>query len=543
MSTFELFEYGLVVVIIGLQGWFFLRTRTAILTYQAAIPDVSAFRLRTSRLVEDDLKTVSVGTLLDQLPQYEARARAGGAASRQLVRAHLFQRYQQQGLQGLPVETVRARVDLIMQETSDDEIEQIISDNNLLTDSKLVEISLLGVDPDADTPTMTTIQRAINTYLIRNKGAVSDFNLLRDIIQRNLDVLEEEITLTTPIPVYLGLVGTMLGIIIGLFALPDISSESFLNGNGIDSLLGGVKIAMIASAVGLMLTVITNGWLFKGAKTKVERRKNDFYTFLQTELLPILSQSVNAGVVSLNRSLDVFGAKFGTDIDKLNTLMKRNYESVMAQQSALKALKDMDVTTIAQFNVQVLGELRQSLSALERLAAAFKHTDEFAANARALVERTQDVVGLADRIGQVVDNAQSLQLYLNGHFQELENRGDLIKNTVTSFDQLVSREIRGLEEHIQERMAAVKDIKIDEDAWMQRAMRENQTALSNLRYLQPLSDTTVANASQQRATADTLRQLSTQTDRTNALLTQLLAEQRNRSFRRQVARLFGQKID
>lgn len=50
------------------------------------------------------------------------------------------------------------------------------------------------------------IENSINTYLIKNKGAVSDFNLIKDIVERNCDAVESEIESVTPLPLYLGLV-------------------------------------------------------------------------------------------------------------------------------------------------------------------------------------------------------------------------------------------------------------------------------------------------------------------------------------------------
>ena len=38
---------------------------------------------------------------------------------------------------------------------------------------------------------------------------------MKDIIDRNCDSVEEEIQALIPIPIYLGLVGTMLGILVG----------------------------------------------------------------------------------------------------------------------------------------------------------------------------------------------------------------------------------------------------------------------------------------------------------------------------------------
>src|SRR5690554_6047630 len=95
----------------------------------------------------------------------------------------------------------------------------------------------------------------INNYLIKNKGAVGDFNLIKDIVDRSLDVEEEEISGNLPLPLYLGLFGTMLGIIISLV---NISLQTSGNEDSelIKILLSGVKISMIASAIGIVYTGI-----------------------------------------------------------------------------------------------------------------------------------------------------------------------------------------------------------------------------------------------------------------------------------------------
>ena len=60
------------------------------------------------------------------------------------------------------------------------------------------------------------IKESINTYLLRNKGAASDFHLIKDIVERNCDAAEDEVATELPMPLYLGLMGTMVGIIIGI---------------------------------------------------------------------------------------------------------------------------------------------------------------------------------------------------------------------------------------------------------------------------------------------------------------------------------------
>ena len=60
------------------------------------------------------------------------------------------------------------------------------------------------------------ILRSINNYLANNKGNVSDFHLMKDIVDRNCDSVEEEINTQIPVPLYLGLIGTMTGILVGI---------------------------------------------------------------------------------------------------------------------------------------------------------------------------------------------------------------------------------------------------------------------------------------------------------------------------------------
>lgn len=65
-------------------------------------------------------------------------------------------------------------------------------------------------------PILSQIIGAINMYLRKNKGAASDFLLIKDVVERYCDAKEEEITTQQPVPLYLGLTGTIIGIIVGI---------------------------------------------------------------------------------------------------------------------------------------------------------------------------------------------------------------------------------------------------------------------------------------------------------------------------------------
>src|SRR5690554_1825544 len=179
---------------------------------------------------------------------------------------------------------------------------------------KKITISLIETTGKVSEP-FKDIIHAINNYLLRNKGAISDFNLIKDIVDRNIDNEEDAISSNLPIPLYLGLMGTMLGIILGLIGMPSLSESAGDNATmvGVDALLAGVKIAMIASVVGLCFTTI-NSFVFYHFRQKTEREKNNFFTFIQTHLLPILSRNTASSLQTLQTNLLKFNDGFSKNM-------------------------------------------------------------------------------------------------------------------------------------------------------------------------------------------------------------------------------------
>ena len=122
----------------------------------------------------------------------------------------------------------------------------------ILTDEETGTVR--GIRANHSNTTMSVIVSSINKYLDNNQNSVSDFHLIKDIIDRNCDADEEEIQTQVPMPMYFGLMGTMAGILVGV-AMLVISGgvNTLISGTGgatagvtgIDSLLGGVALAMV----------------------------------------------------------------------------------------------------------------------------------------------------------------------------------------------------------------------------------------------------------------------------------------------------------
>lgn len=221
-----------------------------------------------------------------------------------------------------------------------------------------------------------SIINSINKYLGNNSGSEIDFGLLKDAIDRHCDSVENDISTQIPLPLYLGLVGTMAGVILGLWDLLDSEAISALMGSssdqiktsdaagGINALLEGVAWAMSASICGILLTTI-GSILFKSCKLKEENGKNSFLAWMQSELLPELPSNTSQAMNNLVRNLNKFNATFAENSSNLGDKLKAVNESYAIQADVIKAVHDMDVTKMANANVKVLQELNECTDKLK----------------------------------------------------------------------------------------------------------------------------------------------------------------------------------
>ena len=103
------------------------------------------------------------------------------------------------------------------------------------------------------------VVRTLNEYLRENSDQVSDYHLMKDVVDRNREVAESEIETLIPFTQYVGLVGTMIGIFFGVVVLVFFGGlQKLMSGSieslaesGVTELLGGVAIAVLTSAIGL----------------------------------------------------------------------------------------------------------------------------------------------------------------------------------------------------------------------------------------------------------------------------------------------------
>lgn len=312
--------------------------------------------------------------------------------------------------------------------------------------------SLNYSDDETSKNILDNILDSINNYLKRNKGAVADFNLIKDITDRNIDALEEEISTMLPVPLYLGLAGTMGGIIIGLLFMPEAGGEEFLAGKGIDTLIGGVKIAMSSTLAGIMLTILNSSISYKKSKVILERRKNDFFSFLQTELLPILTENSASSIYALDRNLKGFNRQFKDNTKEFGLIMNSAGNSLKTQEKLFEKISNSGLQEMATHNLELLTGFEKTSASLVRFKLYLDQINFITENSTNLLEKTGRLLENSDNINDIIETIKTnvresnhILKFIESHFSEIEKRNDVFLNAVSDIDSILIKSLENLQ--------------------------------------------------------------------------------------------------
>lgn len=142
----------------------------------------------------------------------------------------------------------------------------------------------------------------LNYYFSKSGGAAS-VGVIQNKVENSLSNLSDDASARVSFPTFIGLMGTFLGSLCGLLAfneglLPTIG----VTNTHVSQLIQGVVIAMTTSLLGLLLTTISNHKIAVATK-EVNKEKNNFYDFIQVELIPSQNVDIVTAVNQLDRSI------------------------------------------------------------------------------------------------------------------------------------------------------------------------------------------------------------------------------------------------
>lgn len=330
------------------------------------------------------------------------------------------------------------------------------------------------------------IVSTLNRYLDENSEQVSDYHLMKDVVERNREVSESEIETLIPFTQYIGLVGTMIGIFVGVSILVFgggieslmSGSSSALSDSGVTDLLGGVALAVISSAVGLGLTMSAS-YLFKEAKRDVELRENNFLSWIQSELLPNLSTDFTSTLVKMTNNLNDFNDTFSTNTQKLDKTLSKVNDSYVGQAKLLEELEKIDIIKIASANVKVYQNLKNCTEEIGMLTASLK-------DARLYVEAVRELTSRLGEADERVKTWEKMGQFFEKEINEIEKRKAFISEAVGNVDEKLESSFTQLGQLSKDKVDKMAEKIVDQNEKLDKAMSLQQNVLE--KKLKEMSD-------------------------------------------------------
>lgn len=338
-------------------------------------------------------------------------------------------------------------------EQFDKYLETLSTENQTYEDGEEIEEVELLVIPSSTKAShshFSEVIKSTNAYLCKNKGASADFGILKDTCERHLEKVDNEIGNLINVPLYIGLGGTFVGIIIGLwgidFTATTVGTTTTISSDSISQLLNGVIAAMFASLVGLTFTVINSALVYKPAAYKNDTDKNHYYDFLQRELLPFLNIGVSKSLGSFKDVLNHFIIKFGENMDDYKDSGHLLNENLQKQQTVLEEINKLSLTRTATKIAEVFADLKESAEHLEKFQAYQKglngyvdKTEKVAHDMNVIIEQFKDFTvnlkAISNNSVETIELQKQFKDSLEKHFPTINDHREVWRTQVDELNQ------------------------------------------------------------------------------------------------------------
>jgi hypothetical protein len=354
---------------------------------------------------------------------------------------------------------------------------QIIED---LEDAEQVELLVIPNSTSANHSHFSEVIKSTNAYLCKNKGASADFGILKDTCERHLEKVDNEIGNLINVPLYIGLGGTFVGIIIGLWGI-DFSSitegtTTKITSDSIAQLLNGVIAAMFASLIGLAFTVINSALVYKPAAYKNDTDKNHYYDFLQRELLPFLNIGVSKSLGSFKDVLNHFIIKFGENMDDYRDSGNLLNENLSKQQTVLEEINKLSLTRTATKISEVFADLKESAEHLEKFKTYQKglnsyvdKTEKVAHDMNVIIEQFKDfnsnLKAISNNSITTLELQKQFKDSLEKHFPTINDHREVWRTQVDELNQDIKEVYKELNNYFKTSTEQIQSLYVFKLKW------------------------------------------------------------------------------
>jgi hypothetical protein len=301
---------------------------------------------------------------------------------------------------------------------------------------------------------------SINVYLKNYKSVVIDYYIIKDIIERNIEIKEEEINSQLPIPLYLGLVGTMSAIIFGLGSLLFSGGLNHIldyynleDLSGIENLLWGVALAMTTSLFGIFFT-IRSSLNFKKAKVLLSNNKNNFILWIQSNIFPNFSNDIYTALIKVSDNLLNFNEKFSENTFHLKNIIDKVIETHKIQSELINKVSELNIKKISTANIEVYNHLKNCTNEIGILTKHISLANQYISNIQLLTNKLDEY----ERRTQIIEKAGEFYIKYEKWLSEiidkinieiqsaLERLNDSLKKSLIMIQENLSKNLIVLEE-------------------------------------------------------------------------------------------------
>lgn len=369
--------------------------------------------------------------------------------------------------------------DILTEPDQFDDFLNSLSDENEIVeeseDTEQVELLVISNLTRKSHEYYSEVIKSTNAYLCKNKGASADFGILKDICERNLEKINNEIGSLINVPLYIGLAGTFVGIIVGLWGIDFPSSTATtttISTTSINQLLNGVIAAMFASLVGLIFTLINSALVYKRAEYKNDTDKNHYYDFLQRELLPFLNIGVSKSLGNFKNVLNHFIIRFGNNMDDYKESGYLLNENLQKQQTVLEEINKLSLTRTATRIVKIFAGLKESSEHLEK----FK---EYQKGLNGYVDKTEKV---AEDMNLIIDQFKDF----NANLKAISNNSIATIELQKQFKDSLEKHFPTIDDHreiwrtqVDEMNQDIKEVYIELNSYFKTSTEQIQSFIAN----------------------------------------------------------------
>lgn len=243
----------------------------------------------------------------------------------------------------------------------------------------------------------------------------------------------------------------MIGIILGLWAMPDISSSDFTS--SISVLINGVKWAMSASLMGLLLTTILSTWIYKPDIQKMLKDKSLVLSMLQADLLPELVKADETGFSGLKTSLERFSRQAENIVSSLHTAVEKTGMNIKGQLAVINKVEAMDIKKMSQAVVLQYQSLDKNIQSLNNLYQHLSQIEQISYNLKEFAKQSEDMTAIGKSIRENVSVSTDHIRFIQSHFDKLEQLGNYSLQAINLSDSHFRDAIEKLTEEINKRIA------------------------------------------------------------------------------------------